>query len=192
MNTSWDEARFESCAHKWADVSEGGYGVSLMNDCKYGYSVINHNLSITLLKAGTEPNEKADIEKHFFTYSLFPHIGSWEEGGTENESFNLNVPVRAFKGGKAGETFSFMSVDKKNVVLETVKEAEDNSGVIVRLYEVENKRSHVTLTACGNIKSVVETDLMEKELCGSQVKADGRTFNFEIKPYEIKTFKVVM
>ncbi|MBE5860297.1 MAG: alpha-mannosidase [Butyrivibrio sp.] len=190
QNTSWDEARFESCGHKWADMSEGGYGVSLMNDCKYGYSAIDGNLSLTLFKAGTEPFEKADIEVHSFTYSLLPHLGTWIEGKTEKESFNLNVPLKVFDGGKVNDEFSFMSVDKENVVLETIKAAEDGDGIIVRLYEVENKRTKAQLSFCKDIKSVKETDLMEKEISGSDVSFEGNRATFEIKPYEIKTFRI--
>ncbi|WP_026494969.1 alpha-mannosidase [Butyrivibrio sp. WCD3002] len=188
QNTSWDEARFESCAHKWADMSEGGYGVSLMNDCKYGYSALDGNLSITLLKAGTEPNETADLELHSFTYSFMPHEGTWKEAGTVAESFNVNVPLRTLKGGSAGNDFSFMSVDSDNVILETVKRAEDGNGIIVRLYEVNNKRTKTELTFCKDIKSVKETDLMEKDI--ADVNANGNKFTFTIKPFEIKTFRI--
>ncbi len=191
QNTSWDEARFESCAHKWADMSEGGYGVSLMNDCKYGYSAIDGNLSLTLFKAGTEPFEKADIEVHKFTYSLLPHSGSWVEGNTEKESFNLNVPLKVFAGGKAGDELSFASVDKDNVVLETIKASEDGNGIIVRMYEVENKRSRVTFSLCKNVKEVSETDLMEKDLSEKNFETKGNKVMFTIKPYEIKTFRIV-
>lgn len=191
MNTSWDQARFESCAHKWADLSEGGYGVSLMNDCLYGYSVIDKKFSITLLKAGTEPNRKADIEKHYFTYSLYPHIGDWRSGGTENESFNINVPLICHKGGHAGRNFSFMSVSDEDVVLETIKKAHDGNGVIVRLYEIWNTRRKTRLITSGNIAYVKETDLMENDIDDSDIKVSGNGFNFEIRPYEIKTFRVV-
>ncbi|MCR5279653.1 MAG: alpha-mannosidase [Lachnospiraceae bacterium] len=189
-NTSWDEARFESCAQKFADMSEGGYGVALMNDCKYGYSVLDHSLSITLLKAGTDPNETADIEKHYFTYSLLPHLGGWQEAGVYKESFNINVPLMALEGGSAGEHSSFMSVDKDNVVLETIKQAEDGHGIIVRLYETENTRSRVTLSTSFDIKTAKETDLLENPIEDTDVTVRSGEIKFEIKPYEIKTFRI--
>ena len=77
QNTSWDSAKFEVCAHKWADVSDGNYGVSIMNDCKYGYSCIGSELSLTLLKCGTYPNTVADQGKQTFTYSVLPHKGNF-------------------------------------------------------------------------------------------------------------------
>lgn len=148
-NTSWDMAKFEVCGHKWADLSEGNYGVSLMNDCKYGFSMKHRVMTQTLIKSGTEPNPHTDQEEHFFTYSLYPHAGTWKEGGTVQKALNLNVKARAVKGAAAKENWSFLSVDKANVVLETVKKAEDGDGIIVRLYEVNNSRTPVTLASAG-------------------------------------------
>ncbi len=187
-NTSWDFARFESCGHKWADVSEGGYGVSLMNDCKYGYSVLDHNLSLTLIKSGTDP-QAADREEHFFTYSLYPHLGGFAAQNTVHESFNLNVPVKVIAGAPEKDRFSFMSIDCDNVVLETIKHAENGDGIIVRLYETENTRCRVNLSTAFDIKNVTETNLTEDETLGD-VKANGKNFSFEIKPYEVKTFRI--
>ena len=80
-NTSWDKAKFEVCAHKFADISEEDYGVSLMNDCKYGYSVHGSDMSITLLKSATYPNPDADKCEHRFVYSIYPHRGNHRSGG---------------------------------------------------------------------------------------------------------------
>lgn len=137
QNTSWDQARFESCGQKWIDVSEGHYGISLLNDCKYGHSVHNGEMALTLIKSGTEPNPVADQEMHVFTYALYPHAETWRSAETVAQAYFLNQPVRATAGGIAGEAYSLASVDAKNVILETVKQAEDGDGVIVRLYECE-------------------------------------------------------
>lgn len=137
QNTSWDQARFESCGQKWIDVSEGHYGISLLNDCKYGHSVHNGEMALTLIKSGTEPNPVADQEMHVFTYALYPHAETWRSAETVAQAYFLNQPVRATAGGTAGEAYSLASVDAKNVILETVKQAEDGDGVIVRLYECE-------------------------------------------------------
>lgn len=190
QNTSWDVARFESCAHKWMDVSEGGYGVSLMNDCKYGHSVLNHVVAVTLIKSGTEPYATTDQEEHIFTYSLYPHIGTWQEANTVAESFNLNVPVKAVWAAPEQDSFSFMSQDNKNVILETIKRAEDGDGIIVRLYEVENKTTDVTVKTVLNIAEVVETNLMEEMVEDNVVAVNGNEFSFRIKPFEIKTFRI--
>ena len=190
QNTSWDQARFESCAHKWVDVSESGYGVSLMNDCKYGHSIINHSMALTLIKSGIEPNPVTDQEEHYMTYSLYPHMGNWQDGNTVQESFNINVPAKVEMAAPAADRFSFVSQNCRNVVLETVKRAEDGDGVIVRLYEVENRRSEVTVQTALDIKEVVETNLMEDAVENGAVQAEGNTFTFTIKPYEIKTFRI--
>lgn len=189
QNTSWDVARFESCAHKWMDVSEGGYGVSLMNDCKYGHSVLNHVVAVTLIKSGTEPYATTDQEEHVFTYSLYPHVGTWQEANTVAESFNLNVPAKAVFANPEQNRFSFMSQENKNVILETIKRAEDGDGIIVRLYEVENKTTDVTVKTAFHITEVVETNLMEEKVEGA-VFANGNEFSFRIKPFEIKTFRI--
>lgn len=96
-NTSWDKARFESCGQKWMDFSEGHYGVSLLNDCKYGHSVRDGVIGLTLIKCGVEPNPNADVEMHTFTYALFPHAGTWKEAGTVEESYQLNLPAYAVR-----------------------------------------------------------------------------------------------
>ncbi len=190
QNTSWDAARFESCGHKWADLSEGHYGFSILNDCKYGHSVKDGNMALTLIKSGIEPNPAADREEHYFTYSIYPHGGGWREGGTALEAAKLNQPAIALAGGIPGKEYSFAGIDKKNVMLETVKLAEDKSGIILRLYEYENALTKIQVTMEKELLCVKECNLVEEELCGIPVA--GKTFTATLKPYEIKTFKVVL
>ena len=184
-NTSWDKARFESCAQKWMDFSEGHYGVSLLNDCKYGHSVNNGVIGLTLLKSGVEPNPNADVEVHEFTYSLYPHGGSWQAAGTVREAYNLNQPAYAVCGGEEGRAYSLASVDKDNVILETVKQAEDGCGTILRMYECENARTKVVLTVPAGTAKAYSTNLLE-EIEEELAVEDGKVC-FTIKPYEIKT-----
>jgi alpha-mannosidase len=92
-NTSWDWARFETCAHKWVDLSEGDYGVSLLNDCKYGHDIHNNVMRITLLRSPTMPDPMADFGEHQFKYSMYPHVGSWNET-TQREAYLLNDPIK--------------------------------------------------------------------------------------------------
>ena len=187
-NTSWDMARFESCAQKWMDFSEGNYGVSLLNDCKYGHSVNDGVIGLTLLKSGVEPNPNADVEVHTFTYSLYPHGGTWKQAGTVQEAYNVNQGAYAVKGGEVGKCVEFASVDKDNVVLETVKEAENKNGTVLRLYECQNSRTKVTLTAPAGTTKAYSTNLME-EIEEELPVVDGKV-SFTIKPYEIKTILV--
>lgn len=187
-NTSWDQARFESCGQKWADISEGGYGVSLLNDCKYGHSVHEGNLSLTLIKSGIEPNPHTDQEEHYFTYSLYPHAGNWREGNTAQEAAKLNQPVYAVAGAGDKLNFSLLSANAGHVMVETVKCAESGSSMIIRAYDYQNKRGPVSIKLNGKISRVTECDLLENDLCNAEHTENS--FDFYIKPYEIKTFKV--
>ena len=132
-NTSWDWARFEVCAHKWADLSEGGYGVSLLNDSKYGHDIHDNVLRLTLLKSAVSPDPEADQGLHRFTYSLLPHVGDWRDAQTVHRAYELNVPVLLTPGflpvehSEAAETeaaevtSSFVGADCPHVVIDTIK-----------------------------------------------------------------------
>ena len=184
-NTSWDKARFESCAQKWMDYSEGHYGVSLLNDCKYGHSVLDGVIALTLVKSGIEPNPNADVELHSFTYSLYPHGETWKQAGTVRESYKLNLPAYTVLGGTPGKSYSLVSLDAANVVLETVKQAESGEGTVLRLYESENARTKTALTLPEGVTKVYETNLLE-EIEAELPVVDGK-LHFVMKPYEIKT-----
>lgn len=188
-NTSWDEARFESCGQKWMDISEGHYGVSLLNDCKYGYSAKDSNIALTLIKSGIDPNKTADQEEHVFTYALYPHKEMWSAAGTVQEAYKLNQPAYATRGELKNTGKSFISTDKDNIIIETVKSAENGDGMIVRLYDCENSLTKATLTfAEGMLESVEECNLMEEK--EADIEACGNSFTVSVKPYEIKTYRV--
>ena len=184
-NTSWEQARFESCGQKWIDFSEGRYGVSVLNDCKYGHSVKDGVVSLTLIKCGVEPNQNTDVEMHYFTYSLYPHAEDWRRGGTVQEGYKLNLPMYAVSGGEPGKKYSFASVDKDNVVLETVKQAEDGNGTVLRLYESHNTKTKVTLAVPAGFKNAYSTNLLEQ--IEEELTVNDGKVTFTIKPYEIMT-----
>jgi len=164
-NTSWDYARFEVCAHKWADLSESDYGVSLLNDCKYGHDIKNSVMRITLLKSAVEPNIDADREIHEFTYSLYPHSGDFKKGNVVKMAYSLNCPMYAkieeAHPGSLPQQLSFINIDRDNVIVEVVKKAEDSEHIIVRLYECFNQRVKVKCNLFKNIQTVEECDLLE-------------------------------
>lgn len=192
-NTSWDAAKFEVCGHKWADLSEEGYGASLLNDCKYGYSAEGSVLKLTLLKCATYPNPEADQGHHEFTYSLLPHVGSFKESGVIQAAYDLNQPLlaRALPGGGSGlpEAFSLISCDRPNVIVETVKAAEDGEDVIVRLYEAHGRRDTVRLTFGLPVASVISCDLMERPLPEGGLEVLNQQVSLPIRGFEIVTLR---
>jgi alpha-mannosidase len=191
-NTSWDVAQFEVCAHKWADLSEGAYGVSLLNDCKYGYDIKGDTMRLTLIKSGTYPNPDADLGLHEFTYSIYPHKDTWKEASTQEMAYNLNAPMHAViehaHEGILQSNMSLLKINNGNCIAEVVKKAEASDGVIVRLYEYKNMREKVEVSFCNELESVYECDLLENTI--ATVKSDINKISFEIKPYEIKTFLI--
>ncbi|MGN0520226.1 MAG: glycoside hydrolase family 38 C-terminal domain-containing protein, partial [Candidatus Fimenecus sp.] len=190
-NTSWDAARFEVCAHKFVDLSEYGYGVSMLNDCKYGHDIHDGVIRLTMLKCGTYPDETADRGHHTFTYSLYPHAGDFRAAGTVQQAYLLNQPLTACKvqkqNGALPESYSLFSMNRENVMMETVKKAEHGDAVVARLYEAYNQRTEVTLTAGFDFKKVYLCDLLENE--ETELQPDGRTVTLSVKPFEIITLK---
>ena len=191
-NTSWDFAKFEVCVHKWLDFSEDNYGVSMLNDCKYGCSVQDGVIGLSMLKSAISPNPDADKELHEFTYSFYPHQGDWREAGTVKQAYQLNNPLTAVvkkkEGGTLNSEYSFVTSHQDNVVVEVVKKAEADTNTIVRLYECYNRRTDSLLTFGREIASIEECNMMEE---GSEpVEFKGKEAFFAMKPYEIKTLKV--
>ena len=183
-NTSWDYAKFEVCAHKWEDLSENGYGVALMNDSKYGCEVIGSTLSLSLLKSATSPDPDADQGIHEFTYSLLPHIGSWQEADVEKEALLLNSQsILCPFPAETGSLFRTSS----GIEIDAVKKCEDENCVILRLHEYLGRYSHLTVCSDYAICEWCETDLMENEIA---LPHKGRVLETTIQPYEIKTFKI--
>ena len=166
-NTSWEEAQFEECAHKWADLSEYGYGVGLLNDCKYGYRVKGNTLQLTLLKCGQYPYPEADQGHHSFTYSLLPHKGNWTEGKVEEEARCLNQPCHVYgvekHAGNLPKEKAFFQCTAEGCILEAVKYAEDSRDIIVRVYENVNGRHKGRLILQWKIISAWKSDILERK-----------------------------
>ncbi len=190
-NTDWDRARFEVPAHHWADLSEGDYGVALLNDCKYGYDVKDNTLRLSLLRSPVDPDPHADEGEHTFTYALCPHGGDWREGVVQ-QGFELNQPLLAWSTkahtGQLPPVYAFADIDVEHVILDTVKKAEDSNALILRLYESYGQRGKVNLSLGQTPLSAVECDMMEENEAPVEIK--GNTLSFSIKPYEIRTFKI--
>jgi alpha-mannosidase len=199
-NTSWDWARFETCAQKWVDLSEGGYGVSLLNDCKYGHSVQDNVMRLSLLRSPTVPDPEADQGEHRFAYTLWPHAGGWEQS-TVAAAYALNDPLIVFHTSAMGlqgqarpegsprQTRSFVQCAAPNIVIETIKRAEDGRGIIVRLYESQRWRGPVTLTAGFPLQQVWQTNLLEDDQ--TALAPDGNSVSLFVRPYQIVTLRLI-
>lgn len=187
-NTSEDRARFEVCQHKWTDLSENRFGVALLNDGKYGVSVRGGVLRLSLHKGGTHPDPRGDEGDHVCTYSLLPHEGSFAAVNVVRPAYELNIPVTMTPGAlRDGATL--FTCDAENVVIETIKPAEDGVGYIIRLYECERNACDVRLRFAHAPARVAETTMLEEsaaplEVCGKEVA-------FHLRAFEIKTLRVV-
>jgi alpha-mannosidase len=194
-NTAWDWARFETCAQKWVDLSEGDYGVSLLNDCKYGHDIHHNVMRLTLLRSPTMPDPTADYGEHRFKYSLYPHAGSWNEE-TQREAYLLNDPVIVYRSNVERQMserllsslYSLVSCSSPNVIIETIKQAEDGNGIIVRLYESQRQRGQVRVRFGSAVESAWTTNLLEENESALSVDQDSILLN--IKPYQIVTLRV--
>jgi alpha-mannosidase len=186
-NTSWDYAKFETVGHQWADLSERGYGVSLLNNCKYGYDIKDNVIRLSLIKSATYPDYLQDQGKHVFTYALLPHEGDWMEGNTVKEAWYLNNPLSAFKGESFQRKFSLFSFDADNIMVDAVKKAEDESKIVLRVHEYSGSRKQIKIKSDLPIYSWQECDLMERGIGETTM---NREIKVDINPYEIKTFLV--
>ncbi len=259
-NTSWDWARFETAAQKWVDLSEGDYGVSLLNDCKYGHDIYENVIRLTLLRGTTAPDPLADLGEHSFKYSLYPHSGSWGME-TVREAYALNNPLIVYKSQatshKARPEFiegsqgarpalslskgrksqiasngsqvasgtshsahrttmesniqhptsdlqpfdeaqdksqidhlqSLITVNRPNIIIETIKRAEDGNGVIVRMYESRRRRGPFKLTSNFPLSGAWRANILEQNQ--EEIPAQGTKLNFSIKPYQILTLRLI-
>lgn len=186
-NTTWDMAQFEVSAHRFADLSDAGAGVALLNNCKYGYSVRANVMCLSLLRAPKDPDPNADMGVHHFSYALFPHLGDWRSGNVLEEAISFNVPVQPLEvvGAKA---FSLLAsvTNVPGVFVDSVKKAEDDNSVVIRCYEAygrpvvaELKLGFICKKAmlCNMLEDAVEEiELCEREGGGLSVMLPLKNF----------------
>lgn len=191
-NTSWEQAQFEVCGHRWADVSEGNSGVSLLNDCKYGYDIKDQTIRLSLLRAPKWPDEHADQGEHEFTYSLLPHQGDWREAGVVRRAMELNHPAQALAAGRHTGTLtaehSWVHFRSEHVILDTVKASEDGTGTILRFYESSGGRETIELQWSDARIQTSVVNLLEDEI--RPLACREGTFELTFKPYEIQSVKI--
>lgn len=193
-NTRWDWAKFEACAHKWVDLSERNYGVSLLNDCKYGYDIRGNVIRLTALRSPTFPDPTADRGVHTFVYKLLPHEGDWTNG-VPAEAYALNNPliVHRMSGQTrhgdcaAAYSRSLVRSDSRQVIIETVKLAEADDSLICRVYENERTRGQACLTTSIAFARASVCDVYEEE--DKAISYSAGSAQLPYRPYQIATVK---
>jgi len=187
-NTSWERAQFEVLGHRYADLSENDYGVSLLNDCKYGYDIHQNVMRLTLLKSAIYPDYMADKGEHEFTYALYPHEGNFVTGHTIEEAQALNQPLEALAGKVClpmSQDGSSIRLSGAKVELDALKKSEDGNYLVLRFHEYAGSKGKVQIEFGFAVKGICECDLMERPLEKFQ-----KPVNFEtsVRPYEVKTY----
>jgi len=187
-NTSWDEAKFEVCAHKWADLSDHGFGLSLLNDCKYGYAVRKDALDLALLRAPKSPDWDADQGAHLFTYALLPHQKMLAASDVMAESAMLNRSPWCFDGFAGQFHLPCLLAWSDGVGITAIKKAEKESAWIVRLIERRGAVSRAELALNGRF-TVSETNLIEWTIVHQYPVSERIALT--LTPFEIKTLKLI-
>jgi alpha-mannosidase len=190
--TSREKAQFEVCALRWADLSEVGYGVSLLNNSKYGHDIKGNTIRLSLLRSPNWPDPTADRGKHSIEYALYPHQETWQEARTLQRGYEYNSPLLASRNeihkGSLPENHSFMKLEPSNLVLTTVKKAEDSEAWVVQWYEARGEDSQAVLTLPRAPKKVVSSNFLEKE--GTPVSFDNNRVSVPTKKNSAVTIKV--
>lgn len=191
-NTSWDQAKFEVPGHRWADLSEPGYGVSLLTDSKYGYSAHQNVLAVTLLRSSIYPDPYADEGEHEFTYSLFPHPGDWRSD-TIRAAQALNAPLRAIFTNSitASPESAEWQLSGGPLELACLKKAEDSGDLILRLYEPHGNRGVATLKAGCPLRAAFQANLLEETLAPLPITSGSR-LQIEFTPFQVVTLRLAL
>ena len=206
-NTPFEQARFEVCAQRWADLSEAGYGVALLNDCKYGYDTASlpgtprtpggHTLRLSLLRAPTAPDPLCDRGRHRFTYALLPHGADLTPVIAAGYGLGAPLEVRSdvrTSGQEVGRParpadHSLVETSDPGFVVETVKAADDGRGVILRGYEALGGRRRVRLRPGVPCRTAARTDLLERD--GEAIEVDGDGLALTVRPFELVTLRLI-
>lgn len=207
-NTSWDMAKFEVCCHKFADLSEHNYGVSILNDSKYGFATAGKLMRLSLLRSPKAPDAHADMGQHSIRWGIFPHKGALSSA-TVRAAYAFNNPMKILSSkGTAIESISGSPVKLRNndesasLILDTIKRGHDdedvssreglriNSGqsVIVRVYESMGGHSRGTLETSYKVKRVTKTNILEDEI--EEIPGRDGTFFIKLRPFEVATYKI--
>ena len=186
-------------AHKWVDLSDGKTGMALLNNSKYGHSVKDGELRLTLLRSSYYPDLYPNQGLFRIRYALYPHAGDWKNG-VWSQGEDINVPVMAVEPpsfaldkpqAKLPLEHSFISIEPSEIILTGVKQSEEGERLVLRIVEVEGKESSAMIKVDQKIKGVSKLDLLERPVeSGNQSAVKGNTIEIKLKPYEIVTLGV--
>ena len=189
-NLPSDRARFEVCMHRWADVSENGFGLTLMNDCKYGLGARPGELRLSLIKSGTKPDPRADAGRHLVTYAIMPHYGPFSVETVARPAWELNSPLMLAPAGPDATAFTpLLEIDAPNILVDAIKRAESGTGFIVRFHEAQRLGGHVKLRFTRRVASVHKVNLIEEQPQALTLN-DGNEVELYVRPFEIVTLHV--
>jgi len=172
--------------HRFADLSEHGFGAALLTDSKYGYSCFGNELRISLLRSPKSPDPEADMGQHEFAYAILPHAGGWREAGVLAEAVRFNAPLRWTD--RLPREGSFASVDDPNLVLDTIKRAEDSDALVLRLYEAHGGRGTARLRLGVPFSAARLANALEDD--GELLELDDGAIVLPYRPHAIITVKV--
>jgi alpha-mannosidase len=190
--TDQEKEQIEVPAQSWADLSDGNYGVALINDCKHGYDIKGNVMRLTLLRAPDYPDVLADRGYHDFKYALLPHQGDSFVGEVPRRSFEFNEPLLIMRTGShkgmLAKSASFVQIEPANVILNSLKKAEDDDDWILRVFEIAGKSADVKINFSQAVAKAAEVNLIEDHL--ADMPHQAHSLEFGIKPNEIRSFKV--
>lgn len=192
FNTTWDEAKFEVCCHRFADLSEYNYGLSILNDCKYGFAVHGKTMRLSLLRAPKAPDDHADMGRHAFRFAMVAHAASFAQSDIVRRGMEFNTPLRLSRQRRPNKLGEFRVSGDTNIILDTVKLAEDGDAIVIRLYECLGGRGRATLQlpsgATKSAKSAWRTNILEDR--NSSVPIENGQISLALKAFEIQTYVI--
>ncbi len=188
-NTDADLAQYEVPSHRWADLSEPAFGVSLLTDSRYGYATFGQVMSLSLLRGTASPDRHADLGIHRLAYALYPHAGDWRDAGTVGEAARFNRPLLWTRGDVAEVLAQpLASAESANVVIDTIKPAEDGDGWVVRLYEAHGSATAARVKFGPALSGVWISNTLEDR--GAAIAfADGGC-DLALGPWQIATLRL--
>jgi alpha-mannosidase len=192
--TQGQRAKYEHAGHRWGDLSDAAFGVSVLNDSKYGWDTRGHRMRLSLLRSPLWPDSLADRGKQVFRYAMYPHVGGWQRGLTEREGQAFNIPMIAVAtsphAGAAGKAWSVAVPSEPDVYITAVKRAEDVPSLVLRVVEWHGKATTTKISFGRAVRRVRRANLLEDPGAVLPLAPDGRSVSLTLHPWEIATLLV--